>query len=68
VGSVTPHKTGERFEAYILDYSLFTGFRRRPNVKEMIPKELQFKAAELRALPKVSSGFFMDIVAEGAGL
>ena len=66
--SITPHKAGKRFEAYILDYSLFTGFRRRPNVKEMIPKELQFKAAELRALPKVSSGFFMDIVAEGAGL
>lgn len=55
--SITPRKAGERFEAFILDYSLFTGFRRRPNVKEMIPKELQFKAAELRALPKVFEGF-----------
>lgn len=65
--SITPRKAGERFEAYILDYSLFTGFRRRPNVKEMIPINLQFKAAELRVLPKVSSGFFTDVVAEGAG-
>ncbi|MGB8420279.1 ATP-binding protein [Paraburkholderia sp.] len=56
--SITPRKAGERFEAFILDYSLFTGFRRRPNVKEMIPKELQFKASDLRALPKVPDGFF----------
>jgi hypothetical protein len=62
--SITPRKAGERFEAYILDYSLFTGFRRRPNIKEMIPKELQFKAAELRALPKVSAGFFTDVAVE----
>ena len=55
--SITPHKAGERFEAYILDYSLFTGFRRRRNVKEMVPKERQFKAAELRALPSVSASF-----------
>lgn len=55
--SITPHKAGERFEAYILDYSLFTGFRRRPNIREMVPEKLQFKASELRALPRVSSGF-----------
>lgn len=58
--SITPSKAGERFEAFILDYSLFTGFRRRPKVVEMIPKERQFKVAELRALPKVSSGFFTE--------
>lgn len=56
--SITPDRAGERYEAFILDYALFTGFRRRPNVREMIPEELQFKAAELRALPKVSAGFF----------
>nr|WP_216293578.1 hypothetical protein [Delftia acidovorans]MCA1067420.1 hypothetical protein [Delftia acidovorans] len=56
--SITPKKAGERFEAFILDYSLFTGFRRRPNVVEMIPKDSQFKASELRALPKVMPGFF----------
>lgn len=52
--SITPDKAGERYEAYIIDYSIFTGFRRRPGVKEMVPKEAQFKAAELRALPKIA--------------
>jgi hypothetical protein len=56
--SITPNKAGERYEAFILDYSLFTGFRRRPNVREMVPKEAQFKASELRALPRVQTGFF----------
>jgi hypothetical protein len=55
--SITPDRAGERYEAFIVDYSLFTGFRRRPNIKEMTPSEGQFKASELRKLPKVSSGF-----------
>jgi AAA ATPase domain len=55
--SITPDRAGERYEAYILDYSLFTGFRRRPNIREMLPEEGQFKASELRTLPKVSEGF-----------
>jgi AAA ATPase domain len=57
--STTPDRAGERYEAFILDYSLFTGFRRRPNIKEMVPKEghFQFKASELRRLPKVFDGF-----------
>lgn len=58
--SVTPGRAGERYEAYILDYSLFTGFRRRPNMKEMRPKHEQFKASELRALPKINPGFYVD--------
>jgi hypothetical protein len=54
--SITPDRAGERYEAYIIDYSLFTGFRRRPGVKEMVPEdgESQFKAADLRRLPKLS--------------
>ncbi len=52
--SVTPDAAGEAYEAYILDYSIFTGFRRKRNIKEMIPKEEQFKVAELRGLPKIS--------------
>jgi hypothetical protein len=55
--SITPDRAGKRFEAYILDYSLFTGFRRRQSIQEMLPDEGQFKAAELRRLPKVESGF-----------
>jgi energy-coupling factor transporter ATP-binding protein EcfA2 len=54
--SITPDRAGERYEAYIVDYSLFTGFRRRPGVKEMVPEEGQgqFKASQLRGLPKIS--------------
>jgi molybdopterin-guanine dinucleotide biosynthesis protein len=50
--TITPHKAGERYEAYMLDYSLFTGFRRRPNIKQIMPAdEKQFKASELRKIP-----------------
>lgn len=54
--SITPDRAGERYEAYIVDYSLFTGIRRRPGVKEMLPEEGQgqFKAAQLRRLPKIT--------------
>lgn len=55
--SITPDSAGEKYEAFIVDYALFTGFRRRPNVREMIPTESQFKASELRKLPKVARGF-----------
>lgn len=53
--SITPDRAGERYEAYIIDYSLFTGFRRRPGVREMVPVEgeTQFKASDLRRLPKL---------------
>jgi energy-coupling factor transporter ATP-binding protein EcfA2 len=55
--SITPDRAGERYEAYIVDYSLFTGFRRRPNVREMVPEagQGQFKASQLRGLPKISA-------------
>lgn len=58
--SITPDRAGERYEAFILDYSLFTGFRRRPNIREMVPSSGQFKASELRKLPKVSRGFLAE--------
>jgi len=56
--SITPDRAGERYEAYIIDYSIFTGFRRRPSVREMVPQEAQFRAAELRVLPKIDAGFW----------
>jgi hypothetical protein len=50
--SITPHKAGERYEAYMLDYSLFVGFRRKRNIKEIHPAHgLQFQVKELRKLP-----------------
>lgn len=64
--SITPRKSGERFQAYILDYSMFTGVRRRPNIQEMIPKQLQFRASELRALPKVGPDVLMSAMTETA--
>ena len=62
--SITPDRAGERYEAYIVDYSIFTGFRRRRNIREMVPEKTQFQAAELRALPKVNAGFLKEQAAE----
>jgi AAA ATPase-like protein len=57
--TITPHKAGERFEAYMLDYSLFTGFRRRPNIKQIMPADgSQFKASELRKIPILPRALF----------
>jgi hypothetical protein len=64
--SITPDRAGERYEAFILDYSLFTGFRRRPNIREMLPNEGQFKASELRTLPRVTEGFLAKHTAADA--
>jgi len=56
--TITPHKAGERYEAYLVDYSLFTGFRRRRNIKELLPADgRQFKAKELRQIPVLRKGF-----------
>jgi hypothetical protein len=47
--SITPGKAGERYEAYLLDYSFYTGVRRRHGLKELrISAE-----APLRHLPKI---------------
>jgi len=63
--SITPERAGERYEAFIVDYSLFTGFRRRPNIREMVPSESgQFKASDLRKLPKIASGFLQRALHE----
>ncbi len=60
--TITPHKAGQRYEAYLLDYSLYTGFRRRPNIREMLPESgSQFKAGELRKLPALPLRFISDL-------
>lgn len=57
--TITPHKAGERYEAYMLDYSLFTGFRRRPNIRQIMPADgSQFKASELRKIPILPRALF----------
>jgi hypothetical protein len=56
--TITPHKAGERYQAYLLDYSLFTGFRRRPSIGELLPSDgRQFKAKELRSIPELPKRF-----------
>lgn len=56
--TITPHKAGERYEAYMLDYSLFTGFRQRRNIEQMLPEDgKQFKAKQLRKISILPSGF-----------
>jgi hypothetical protein len=63
--SITPNRAGETYQAYILDYALFTGFRRKRNVKEMLPDEgEQFKASALRQLPKLPDDFLSRIGAD----
>ena len=56
--TITPHKAGERYEAYMLDYSLITGFRQRRNIELMLPEDgKQFKAKQLRQIPILPQGF-----------
>jgi hypothetical protein len=41
-----------------LDYSLFTGFRQRRNIEQMLPEDgKQFKAKQLRKIPILPQGF-----------
>jgi hypothetical protein len=59
--TITPHRAGERYEAYLVDYSLFTGFRMRPNIQELLPEDRrQFKAKELRKLPELPENFLKE--------
>lgn len=52
--SITPGKAGERYEAYLLDYSFYTGVRRRHRLAELhISPEAPLRYAELRTLPKI---------------
>lgn len=47
---ITPGKAGEKFEAFMLDYAFYTGFRKAPSVKEFIAKPIQPTAKDLRRL------------------
>lgn len=47
---ITPNKAGEKFEAYILDYALYTGFRKSRGMKEFYPGLEQRPAKDFRQL------------------
>ena len=49
---ITPGRAGEKYEAYMLDYAFYTGFRKAPSVKEFISKLTQPRAKKLRELER----------------
>ncbi len=52
--SITPGRAGERYEAYLLDYSFYTGVRRRHGLAELrISSQAPPRYVELRHLPKI---------------
>jgi hypothetical protein len=52
--SITPDHAGVRYEAYLLDYSFYTGVRRRHGLSELkIGGNEPPKWADLRKLPKI---------------
>jgi len=64
--SITPGKAGERYEAYLLDYSFYTGVRRRHGLSELkIRTKEPPKYAELRKLRRIELG---EIVPPTEGL
>lgn len=69
--SITPGKAGERYEAYLLDYSFYTGVRRRHRLAELhISSEAPPRYAELRTLPKIDVESLLEgiqLVLPGAG-
>lgn len=52
--SITPETAGERYEAYLLDFSFYTGLRRRHGISELkiAPNEPP-KYSVLRKLPRI---------------
>lgn len=51
---ITPGRAGEKYEAYMLDYAFYTGFRKAPSVTEFMSKPKLPSAKELRKLKRYS--------------
>jgi hypothetical protein len=49
---ITPEKAGEKYEAFMLDYAFYTGFRKAPSVRELRPTPTTTSAKELRKLQR----------------
>jgi hypothetical protein len=68
---ITPGSAGEKYEAYMLDYAFYTGFRKAPSVTEFISTPKQPTAKELRKLNRYSyhtRQVFQEIVREDSGI
>ena len=65
---ITPATAGEKYEAYMLDYAFYTGFRKAPSVREFISRPKQLLARELRKLERYNFDqrtVFNSITAQG---
>ncbi len=51
---ITPGRAGEKYEAYMLDYAFYTGFRRTTSVKEFQSKPERPSVKKLRTLKSYS--------------
>ena len=49
---ITPERAGEKYEVYLLDYAFYTGFRKAPSVREIVPTLRLPLAKELRKLER----------------
>lgn len=49
---ITPEKAGEKYEVYLLDYAFYTGFRKAPSIKTIVPTLRLPSAKELRKLDR----------------
>jgi hypothetical protein len=49
---ITPEQAGEKYEAFMLDYAFYTGFRKAPSVRELKPTPQTTSAKELRKLKR----------------
>jgi hypothetical protein len=49
---ITPEQAGEKYEAFMLDYAFYTGFRKAPSVRELKPTPEATSAKELRKLKR----------------
>jgi len=47
---ITPERAGEKYEAFMLDYAFYTGFRKTPSVQEFTKAPTLPLAKELRKL------------------
>lgn len=49
---ITPEQAGEKYEAFMLDYAFYTGFRKAPSVRELKATPQTTSAKELRKLKR----------------
>jgi hypothetical protein len=64
---ITPEQAGEKYEALMLDYAFYTGFRKAPSVRELKPAPQTTSAKELRKLKRYPYDRRLAEILDGAG-